>query len=71
MFAALLYDIRRLGQRLGYSLSRRLVAATAPSSTRLVVVTLADLPRCAGRLPHPPGRRPRSPIRTGVHMPLT
>ncbi len=50
MFAALLYDIRRLGQHLGYSLSRRLVAATAPSSTRLVVATLADLPRSKGAL---------------------
>ncbi len=35
MFAAFLHGIRRLGQFLGHSLSRHLLAATAPSSMRL------------------------------------
>ena len=50
MFAALFHDVRRLGQRVMRSLSRHLLAATAPSATRLVVDTLADLPRSKGAL---------------------
>ncbi len=46
MLAAFLHGIRRLG----HSLSRHLLAATAPSSVRLVVDTLADLPRSKGAL---------------------
>ncbi len=50
MLAALLHGVRRLGQRLMHSLTRRLLAATAPSAARLVVDTLADLPRSKGAL---------------------
>ncbi len=50
MFAALLQSVRRLGQRLMQALSRRLLTATTPAAMRLVVGTLADLPRSKGEL---------------------
>ena len=50
MVSALVQGVRRLGQRLLHAVARRLVAATAPSSARLVVGTLADLPRSKGAL---------------------
>jgi hypothetical protein len=43
MITALCHDIQRLGQRL-------MRAATAPSSARVVVDTVADLPRSKGEL---------------------
>jgi hypothetical protein len=45
MVAALVRGLRRLGRRLVQAVCRGLEAATKPSSTRLVVDTLADLPR--------------------------
>ena len=50
MLAALLSPVCHLGQRLLHSLHRRLLAVTAPAATRLVVGTLADLPRSKGAL---------------------
>ena len=50
MFAALVRRVRGLGHRLLHATSRRLLAATTPSTTRLVVDTLADLPRSKGEL---------------------
>ena len=45
MLAALVYRVRRLGRRLAQAVHGRLKAAPRPSSARLVVATLADLPR--------------------------
>ncbi len=45
MFRPPVQGARRLGQRLLHTVACRLVAATVPSSARLVVDTLADLPR--------------------------
>ena len=50
MLATRLHSVRHLGQRLVHSLSRRLLAATAPSATRLIVDTLAGLARSKGAL---------------------
>ncbi len=50
MLAALLQSVRRLGQRLMQALSRRLLTATTPAATRLVV-------GCAGWLAHPLAQR--------------
>jgi transposase InsO family protein len=50
MFAALLHEARRLGHHLVRALGCRLRAATRPSSARLAVATLADLPRSKGAL---------------------
>jgi hypothetical protein len=50
MVAALVRRVQRLGRHLVQAVSRRLTAATRPSSTRLVVDTLADLPRSKGEL---------------------
>jgi transposase InsO family protein len=50
MRVAFLSPLRHLGQRLLQSLHRRLLAATAPPTTRVVVGTLADLPRSKGAL---------------------
>ena len=50
MLTTLLHSVRHLGRHLVCSLSRRLLAATTPSSTRLVVDTLADLPRSKSQL---------------------
>jgi transposase InsO family protein len=50
MVAALVHSLRRLGRRLVQPVQRRLEAATRPSPVRLVVGTLADLPRSKGEL---------------------
>ena len=50
MLATFLHGIRHLGRRLAHSFSRRLLTATMPSPGRLVVATLADLPRTKGAL---------------------
>jgi transposase InsO family protein len=50
MFAAFIQGVRRRGQRIVQAIQRRLVTATRPSSARLVVDTLADLPRSKGEL---------------------
>jgi hypothetical protein len=50
MFAALLHEARRLGHHLVRALGCRLRAATRPSSARLAVATLADLPRSTRHL---------------------
>jgi putative transposase len=50
MLAALLQGVRRLSHRVLHALSQRLRTATAPSSARLVVDTLTDLPRSKGEL---------------------
>ncbi len=50
MLAALVNRVRGLGRHLVQAVSRRLAAATAPSSARLGVDTLADLPRSKGEL---------------------
>ncbi len=50
MLTALLSPLRHLGQYLWGAVQRRLLAATAPSTARLVVDTLADLPRSKGAL---------------------
>jgi len=54
MLAALLQSVRRLGQRLMQALSRRLLTATTPAATRLVV-------GCAGWLGHPLAQRRHDP----------
>jgi hypothetical protein len=48
MFSALGHGVRCLGQRFLHAIARRLVTASAPSSARMVVGTLADLPRSKG-----------------------
>jgi len=50
MLTTLLHSVHHLGRRLVCSLSRRLLAATTPSATRLVVDTLAALPRSKSQL---------------------
>ncbi len=50
MLAALLQSVRHLSQRLVHALNHRLLTAIQPSSTRLIVATLADLPRTKGAL---------------------
>src|SRR5215472_8084537 len=50
MVTALVHRVCRLGRRLVQAVHRRLEAATRPSPARLVVDTLADLPRSKGEL---------------------
>ena len=50
MLAALVHCVHRLYRRLVQAVHGRLAAATRPSSARLVVDTLADLPRSKGEL---------------------
>jgi len=50
MLATLLRGVRHVGRRLAHSLSHRRLAATTPTSTRLVVATLWDLPCTKGAL---------------------
>jgi len=50
VLAALLQGVGCLGHRILHALGQRLRTATAPSSARLVVDTLADLPRSMGSL---------------------